>query len=305
MRMLSRYEHNGLVWIDLESPTQAEIHSVTDEFGLDHHVADELLLPSEKPRGEFYNEYAYFVFHFPALRHSHTSQEQEIDFVVGKKFLITTRYDTVDPLHKFTKVFEVNSILGKSDIGTHAGFLFFYMLKKLYKSLEHEIDFLRRDLAHIEEQIFSGDEVSMVSTISYTARDLLRMRQTIEPHRDMLRTLEEDGRRLFGDDFLPYLRGLSNEYYRVHNRIMRETESLHELRETNNALLTTRQNETMKTLTMMAFLTLPVTLIASLFQMGTRAAPIIGGPYDFWIIVSIMLIAEFCMFAFFKRKNWF
>ena len=95
--------------------------------------------------------------HFPALFHSHKTHEQEIDFVIGRNFLITTRYDTVDPLHKFSKLFEVNSILGKSEIGEHAGFLFFYMLKNLYHAVEHEVEYVRHNLRAVEEPDSSGN----------------------------------------------------------------------------------------------------------------------------------------------------
>src|ERR1700733_2314187 len=136
--MQNRYEHGGLVWIDLESPSREEVRSVAEEFGIAPLVAEELFTPSMKPRAEFHDGYAYVVMHFPALHHSHRTHEQEIDFVIGQRFLITTRYDMVDPLHKFSKVLEVNSLLDESMIGEHAGFIFYFMLKKLYRAVEHE-----------------------------------------------------------------------------------------------------------------------------------------------------------------------
>jgi magnesium transporter len=302
--MRTRYEHNGLVWLDLESPSRDEAQDVVDQFGVAPLVAEELLLPSTKPRADFYPDYVYLVLHFPALRHSHRSREQEIDFIIGKKFLVTTRYDTIDPMHKFSKIFEVNSVLDKSNIGEHAGFLFFALLKKLYKSVEHEVEFIKHDIAVIEEHIFAGHEVRMVTAISRVARDLLNLRQVIEPHREVLHEFEAKGATFFGEEFTPYLRALSDEYYRVHNHIMRETESLHELRETNNALLTTKQNETMKIFTILAFTTFPLTLIAAVFSMDTRYNPIVGLPYDFWIIIGLMAIITFCMFSYFKHKKW-
>ncbi len=302
--MYSRREHHDIVWIDLESPTRAEVESVAAQFSIAPLVADELLLPSSKPRAEFYGDYCYLVFHFPALRHSHVSREQEIDFIVGKDFIVTTHYEMVDPLHKFSKVFEVNAVLEKSEIGDHAGFMLFYMLKKLYKSVEHELEYLNRELSIIEEHIFSDHQTEMVISISHASRDLLNLRQTIEPHRDMLHTLEGGAGKLFGDDFLPYLRALSDEYYRVHNHVMRATESLHELRETNNSLLTTRQNETMKVFTILAFFTFPLSLIVNIFSMDTQHDPIVGSPYDFWIILGLLFITAFIMFQFFRHKRW-
>src|SRR4051812_9596231 len=100
--MRSRFEHHALVWIDLESPTRGEVQDVVNEFNIEPLVAEELLLPSSKPHTEFHGAYIYLVLHFPALHHSHKTQEQEVDFVIGHKFLITTHYDTIDPLHNFS-----------------------------------------------------------------------------------------------------------------------------------------------------------------------------------------------------------
>jgi magnesium transporter len=304
-RMYSRMEHEGLIWIDLESPTREEVARIVEEFQIQPMVAEELLFPATKQRAEFYADYAYLVLHFPALRHSHKTREQEIDIIVGKRFLITAHYDVIDPLHKFAKIFEVHSILDKDEHEGHAGFLFFYMLKKLYKAVEHEVDYVRHELALIEEHIFSDQQVEMVAAISKSARDLLNLRQAIEPHREVLHTIETDGPKLWGEDFSPYLRALSNEYYRVHNHVMRETESLHELRETNNSLLTTKQNETMKNLTLLAFVTLPLSLIASIFEMNTIDTPLASNPHGFWIIIYGMFIITLLMLWYFKHKKWF
>jgi len=305
LAMRTDREHNGILWVDLESPTRNEVQRIIEQFGVSAMIAEELMLPSAKPRAEFYDSYAYIILHFPALRHSHTSMEQEVDFVVGRKFIITAHYDTVDPLHKFSKVFEVNSILDKSKVGDHAGFLFFYMMKKLYKSVEYEAEHIRHHLGAVEEYIFSGHEVRMVHAISESARDLLNLRQTIEPHRDVLHALESESAKLFGEDFMPYVRALSNEYYRVHNHIMRNTESLHELRETNNSLLSTKENETMRVLTIMALLTFPLSLVVSILQIDTIHNPIRGLPYDFWIILGTVVVIGTCMVAYFKHKKWF
>lgn len=302
--MQTRFEHRGVVWVDLETPTREEVQKIAEEFSLEPLIAEELLLPSPRPRAEFSSKYIYTILHFPALRHTHKTREQEIDFVIGKKFLITTHYDTVDPLHKFSKVFEVGTVLDKTGLGDHAGFLFFYMLKQIYGSIEHEVEVVRRQLSDIEEHIYAEEEVEMVTAISRSARDLLNLRQTIEPHRDVLKELEMEGSKMFGDAFAPYLRALSNEYYRVHNHIMRHTEFLHELRETNNSLLTTKQNETMRVLTIMALLTFPLALFVAIIDVDAEHNPLNYVPYDFWFVVGVVLVSGLSMLTYFKYRKW-
>ncbi len=274
------------------------------EFHLNHFVAEELLLPTQKPRVEVHGDYLYTILHFPALRHTHKTSEQEVDFVVGRDFIITTRYDMIDPLHKFAKVLEVQGVLDTNTIGDHAGYLFFYMLRRLYKAVEYELDFVRTDIRTIEEHLFGNKEIEMVRAISRCARDVLNLRQTIEPHRDILKVLQTDGAQFLGDEFIPFLRSLENDYYRLHNHIMRHTDMLHEIRETNNSLLSTKEGETMRMLTLMALLTFPLTLLVALADFHAVHNPFIGLPYDFWIVVGMVVVVAGLILSYYRYKKW-
>ena len=301
--MINRRTLGGITWIDLESPTQHEIRPLLEEFRISAPVAEELLLPTVRPRMEMHPHFIYVILHFPALRHAHKEREQELDFVVGKDFIITARYDTIDSLHKFSKVFEVNSVLEAGFETSHGGHIFYFMLKKMYKAVEHEISAVHDALLMIEQHVFDGREREMVAAISRAGRDILDLRQSIEPHRDVLRDVESQAPQIFGADFAPYLKNLSHEYYRVHNHIMSHMESMHELRETNNSLLTTKQNEIIKVLTVMAFITFPLSVIVGLFGMNLHS-PLSNSSYGFEIVLAIMAILTFLMFTYFKRKRW-
>lgn len=303
--MISVYKHKHLTWIDVESPSPEEVRELMEKYNIDPLVADELLLPTLKPRVDTYSNFIYLILHFPAFKHSHGGGiNQEIDFIIGKDFLITTRYDSIDPLHKFSKVFEVNSVLDKSDIGEHAGFLFFYMVRKLYKSLEHELEYIEDSLEIIEEDIFEGKEKEMVIALSHVSRDLLNLKQALSPHQEILSSFSEAGKDFFGNDFSNHLNSIMGEYYRIKNGISVHTDTLYELRETNNSVLSTKQNEVMKVLTIMAFVTFPLSLIASVFGMNTVNIPIVGHFLDFWLVMGIMGFAGLMMFIFFKRNHW-
>lgn len=303
--MISIYKHKHLTWVDVESPTPEEVREVMEMYDINPLVGDELLLPTLKPKVDTYQNFIYLILHFPAFKHSHSGNiNQEIDFIIGRDFLITTRYDIVDPLHKFSKVFEVNSVLDKSDIGDHAGYLFFYMARKLYKSLEHELEYIEDSLEIIEEDIFEGKEKEMVIALSNVSRDLLNLKQALTPHQEILTSFSDAGREFFGDDFSNHLSSIMGEYYRIKNSVVVHNDTLNELRETNNSLLSTKQNEVMKVLTIMAFVTFPLSLMASIFGMNTSYIPIVGSPFDFWIVIGIMGFATILMFIFFKKNRW-
>ncbi|MBS4052607.1 MAG: hypothetical protein KGZ69_15610 [Methylomonas sp.] len=303
--MIHRYQYRDVVWIDLESPTESEVRALSEQFHLNPLVAHELQTPTPKPKVEMYRDFIYLILHFPAFKHSHSKgSNQEIDFILGHKFIITTHYDTIDPLHEFSKVFEVNSILEKSDIGDHAGHVFYYMIKHLYKALAHELDFITASLKTIEDNVFKGREREMVLALSKTSRTLLGFKQSLDLHHETLKTFDVAARKFFGEEFAYPLRNMLSEHFKVHNGIKSKIELMRELRETNNALLSTKQNEIMKVLTVNAFIALPLTLVISLFQIDTSARPIIGMENDFWIMVVLLASIATSMFAFSRYKNW-
>lgn len=303
--MLTPYKYKKLTWIDLESPSNDEIKKIMRDYDLHPDVAEEMLSPSLKPKVELYKDFIYLILHFPAIKHTHNKQKvQEIDFVVGKNFLITTRYDTIDAIHKFSKEFEVNTILKKSSIGNHAGFLFYFLVKKLYKSLSHELEYMESNLEKIEGHIFKGKERAMVRALSEANRELIDFKKAITYHEEVLDALEIAGVQMFGKDFTYYLRTVVAEYRRVRDMLRNSREFLAELRATNDSLLTTKQNEVMKILTIMAFVTFPLSLIAGIFGMNTVSTPVIGITGDFWIVLSLMVVITATMFWYFKRKNW-
>lgn len=302
--MLTRYVQRHLTWIDLVSPSPAEVRTLMHEFDIDPIFANELLTLSDKPKVERRGDILYVILHFPLLRGLGKSPDEEIDFLIGKNFLITTRYAQSDPMHTFAKAFEVNSVLSQGSHISHGGHLFASMAHKLYKALLAECDIVDRHLSDIEERIFKGDERSMVARLSQTGRVIHDFRQRLLPHEEMLHSLEPHAVRMYGQDFLYYVRSIEGEYKRVYNTLEHLREALVELRETNNSLLNTKQNEIMKTLTVISFVFLPITFVVNVFGMNTDHNPIVGNQFDFWIILGITVGLALCCFAYFRHKGW-
>ncbi|HVV39159.1 MAG TPA: CorA family divalent cation transporter [Candidatus Paceibacterota bacterium] len=302
--MLTRWGQKNASWIDLVAPTSAEVRSLMHEFGIDPLIAEELLVPSFKPKVERRGDIIYVILHFPIMRGASERQEQEIDFIIGKNFLITTRYETIDPLHAFAQAFEVSTVLGKPMSHTHGGHLFTALARSLYEALINESQTIRRRLQDTEDRIFKGAERQMVIELSQIGRVIHDFRDALAPHKEMLTSMEPVTSRLFGPEFSYYLRDLIGLEERVERTLDNLQSSMVELRETNNSLLSTKQNEVMKTLTVLAFLFLPLSFIAGVFGMNTMNNPIVGSAYDFWIIVSGMVVLAIGCFLYFKHKEW-
>lgn len=304
--MIRRFQYKDSVWVDIQAPTPEEVHAIMDEFSVNPTVVNEMVSPSLKSRVELHKDYLYVILHFPVFRHSHADEtRQEVDFIVGKNFVITVRYDSIDAIEKFAKIIEVSSILDRGIEENCTTLIFFGIISQIYQSLENELEYIETHIAKIEHAVFAGEEKEMVFALSQVGRNLINFKKSTDFHKEVLGSLDSFGRTIFDDHFSYHVRRIQNEYAKIQNILMNNMESVAELRDTNNSLLSTKQNETMKTLTIMAFVTFPLTLMAAIFSMDTKNTPIVGNRYDFWIIIGMMLCATAIFFIFFKFKKWF
>lgn len=299
--MLTTHSFMNQIWTDLNSPTKEEVDSLILTQKIDPLIAKDLLSPTPSQYIKDKDNFIYTVLHIPNFRHSHSeSVPQEIDFVISKDSLITTRYDSIDALHYFAKQIEVNEILNKGENSN----VFFSMMKEIYRGLEDELSYTEDWMKQIEEKIFKGQEREMVFAISNVSRNLLNFRKTIDSHGNVFEFLRDVGTEKFGQDFGKQAKTLIAEWRQIMRVINNQIELITELRETNNSMLSTKQNEIMKIFTIMAFVTFPLALIAGIFGMNAEHIPIVGHGNDFWIILGIMLVISIAMFAYFRYKKW-
>lgn len=302
--MIKTYDYKGLKWHDLENPNDAEIRQMINDHQIPTEAADDLLSPTPKQRVTHFKNCIYLVLHFPALRGSKSADHrQEIDFIIGQDFLITVHYDTLKSMERFSKKLQSEPDDESTEV-SNAGVIFHKIIRHLYHSLLHDVELIRLGLNKAEVAIFKGDEKNMVVELSKIHRDILRFKNALQPHSEAILMLGQFFREFLGEQYASLVRDISAEYQRVERKMHNNKDLLDELRLTNDSLLSAKQNEAIKGLTMMAFLTFPLTLIATIFAMDTNYKPIIGMRYDFWIIILLMTGISVLSVSFFKFRKW-
>lgn len=301
--MISRHTYKKITWIDLEAPTRAEITSLKKEYSLPPLVADELYEPTTRSKVDRYDdELLYLILHFPTLGKTKRGFK-EIDFAIGKNFIITSHYEQISTIAEFAEMFEDEEALEKNRMGEHAGFVFFSIMRELYNETVVKLDEVNSSLLSIEERMFEGKEGRMVEIISGVNRKIVDFKQALRFHDEVLKSFEVSGTEFFGSDFAYYLRGITGEYNKAQSILTGHEEIIRDLRETNDSLLTNKTNQAMRSLTVMNFVFLPLTLIAGIFGMNAKFL-FINNLGDFFIIIAGMALVGFLMFRYFRNKRW-
>jgi magnesium transporter len=302
--MISKYAYKDLIWVDLESPTEEEIIYVMEEFSIPISIGEELHTKNIQYKVETYSDFIYTVLHFPKTsKGNDEGLEQEIDFIIGKNFLITTHYEFIESIHEFSKNFEVDTILEKNIDTGNAGFLFFKLVKTLYINSRRQLHEINSLMKEVESKIFSGKEGDMVRKISNINRMLLDFKQALRFHHGVLSSLEFSVKRFFGDNFSFYIENIISEYNKTQTMLDGHKEILSDLRDTNDSLLANKTEQTMKKLTLITFLISPVAVISNIFVINSHFLKIETPGAYYWVLL-LMIVSSIFAYIYIKSKKW-
>lgn len=306
--MINRYKHNNLTWLDVSNPTVEEIRDIVSECKIPLELANDLTTTNPRTEALARKGTLKITLDFPIVKRTDISHPHEIKFIVTNKYLITFRFEDIEAIHYFGKEFEVmcmlnNQVADKRQIKTTG--LFFTLLSHLYTTLHTKLDYIEAKIADVEEGVFNNQEREMVFEISHLTRRLIGFKQAVGSHEKALEHLHELIKVAFPGNYTDDVLNMEHHYRSVNRRTYSLISAVEDLRDTNNALLSTKQNEVMKMFTILAFITFPLTLFTSMFGMNTTTTPIIGRQNDFWMIVGIMIIVSISFFVFFRYKRWF
>ncbi|MFA6554102.1 MAG: CorA family divalent cation transporter [Candidatus Paceibacterota bacterium] len=307
--MIYTHSYRGIVWLDMESPSDEEVSSLIKRYGLHPLVGEELKISSSIAKIDFFDDYIFIVLTLPVRKRTKNGGyeivDREIDFVIGKNFLITSREDTIEQLEYFGKIFDTNSILNKDEKIEHAGYLFYYMVKRIYAGMVEDLKNIQDSLASAEKGIYQGDERKMVEVLSALSHELIDIKQTARMHREVWeKMVDYDEKNFFGKDFNSYVHDIRNEFNIIHELIINTHELLADLRETNDSLLNAKQNETIKMLTTITVIFYPATLIASIFTIPALGIPILNNSNSWGILMIISIVCTGGFWYLLKKKNW-
>lgn len=277
------------------------------EFDINARIEEEIISPTPYPISITFPDYQYMVLHFPTVQGGGNTRSQEVDFIVGQKFLVTARYEVVEPLHNLHRVFEAEELLGVPGSESQAEVLVEQILRRLYGAISGEAEQVLRMLERIEQDIFTGKERVTVRAISNVSRILLKFDTVLARHKDPLTDFlaELSKPAFFGKKFEEHAERIEAERNHAAALVVSYRAVASELRITNDSLLSAGQNEVMKVLTIMSFIILPLSLITGLFGMNVEAMPVVSGPNAFTNILAIMAITAVSFAGYFKWKNWF
>jgi magnesium transporter len=298
-----------LSWLDITNASEKEIDYLRKKFKFDELDLTESLAHkhAQRPKIVIRPNYIFIVVLFPVYnRKTREITPAEIDFFVTDDHLITIHYNQLKPLIDFFKACSENNKEKETYLNDSALVLLHEVLNRSYLSLFPMLDHLSLDINNIEKNIFAKKEREMVQEILVIKRNIVYFRKIMQSHQMIINKLVEQKLNSNGNSKeIRYIYHDLNDYISdIGGTLGNYQSTIDALEDTNNALVTFKLNDIMRTLTIFSVIVFPLTLMAAMFGMNVVHMPIAGGPNDFWKILALMATASLAMYFYFRYKKW-
>lgn len=183
--------------------------------------------------------------------------------------------------------------------------LVFAFLDALTDGDARMLEDLEFDLARPIEDLLRGREnEDFITFLLEEKRRLLLLRNYYEQLIDIGRALEENENDLFGEGELRYFKIFTDKAERLERNVGTLREQLIELREAHQSTLEWRQNNTMKVLTVLSAIFLPLSLITGWYGMNFSTMPELTWQYGYPFVMVLALGVVAVLIGIFRHKHW-
>jgi magnesium transporter len=299
---------NKVSWISIEDPTTEDIGHLRRYYPFHPLDLEDCLSDIERPKVDEYDDYLFIVMHFPVYDpDQRVSRITELDVFIGSGYLITVHRGELKPLIDLFRECQRDERARVRHISKGAGQL-------LYGILDRTVDYIMRILARVGERIgdvegriFTEDMRSIVEEISVIRRDVIALRRIIKPQIAVISNLERKDRSFIREGMEVYFGDILDGFSRAWDELEDHREIIESLSATSESITSYRINETIRALTVISVLLLPLSVIAGIYGMNVKLPFAAAGqnPYAFYGILVVMVAIVAGLLLFFRWKKWF
>jgi magnesium transporter len=297
-------EANGLTWVHLDSPASAEAFELGERFGWHPLDLEDVLSKRQRPKIDEYPEYLFVVLHFPWYDKSiQRLNAAELDVFLGPDYLVTLPNVELLPVTRLFRRCQEDEALRDQLFGKGSGYLYYHVLDDLFDYCFPILNKIDYKLDRLEDDVFEGRSDEVVRDLSNAKQEIISYRKIIKPERSTLRLLERHVERFLPEDLELYFDDIVDSAERIWDLLDNYKEVVEALEDTNESVISHRQNDVLRLLTIISVTMLPLTLITGIFGMNVLY-PGEGTETAFWVILAALVVTLGGMIGFFRYKRW-
>jgi len=301
--------HEGLVWIDLVSPTDEEEDGLERQLGIDIPTKEEMEEIEISSRLYHEDGATFMTATLPAQADRDDPEMAPVTFVLSGRYLITIRYHEPRAFQTFPMRAQ------KVAMGCETGEgVLIALLEAIVDRLADILERAGRDIDGISRGIFQRKNAKPTASRDFQAvLESIGRKGDLTSHiRDSLVTLERligflaQGvvQRKSGKETRERVKTLSRDVRSLADHASFLSQKITFLLDATLGMINIEQNATIKIFSVVAVVFLPPTLIASIYGMNFEYMPELAWLLGYPFALGLMVLSAILPYLYFKRRGW-
>ena len=290
-------------WINVDGVHDVDrIQTFRDGFDLHPLIVEDIVHTGQRPKAEIYDSQLFVVLRM--LRWSQEAgqiDDEQVSLVLGPSWVLSFQErqgDVFDPLRE--RLLSNRGRIRKQG----PDYLAYALIDAVVDHYFSILETLGDRIESLGEEMTENPKREDLQTIRHLKRELLFMRKSVWPLREVLSGLQRDESELIQESTRPYLRDVYDHTIQIIDTVETFRDMVSGLMDVYLSSISNRMNEVMKVLTIIATIFIPLSFVAGLYGMNFAFMPELQWRFGYFAVLGVMFAIGVGMLLYFKRKKW-
>lgn len=292
-----------VTWINIDGLHEVDvIEKIGINFGLHPLVLEDIVHTDQRPKMEDFENYIFVITKMLSYDEKENQiKTEQFSLVLGQNYIITFQERVGD-------VFElVRDRLrkGKGRIRKRPpDYLAYALIDAVVDHYFIVLEKLGERVESLEGELITNPIPETLQTIHHTKRELIFLRKSVWPLRELIGGLERGESSLVDEKTTVFLRDVYDHTIQVIDMVETLRDMVSGMLDVYLSSVSNKMNEVMKVLTIIATIFIPLTFIAGIYGMNFEFMPELKWHWSYPIVWGIIIAVGITMLLYFRRKRW-
>ncbi len=304
LQLQSLQNNDCTTWVNVDGLSNTRIIADIGTY-LNVHplILEDILSTHQRPKLEEYDDYIYLVVKSITVNGNNVleMQYEQISILILNNYVVTFREKADDIFRPVRYRLQNNKDRLRQNGSDYLAYVLLDTIVDEYFVIEDHLDDI---IDPLEDDLLTDPDQKALQIIQHLRRELITMKRSISPLRELLSTIQHTETALIQDKTLRY-------YNDVHDHVLRVTDSMDSYRERIAVIqevylssISNKMNETMKILTVFATIFIPLTFLAGIYGMNFEYMPELKWRWAYPVLWLVFITISVGLILFFKKKKW-
>jgi len=294
----------NLRWVDIVNPEEKDLNYLKENFKFHPLDFEDVVAPATRTKIDEYDHYHFMILLFPRLVQPGEIKPAEVDFFLGKDYLVTIHDGSMKTLNNLVHSVHQFDNVRSQYMAEGPGLLLLSILDMLSKRTAPIFDHMNREISQAEKNIFNL-QIETLDSLSSIKKNIISFRRIMKMHRYVLEKLSRSKKEYlkFKDSTL-FFQNLVEYEENLWNMLNADKEIVESFEETNQSLAGHKMNDILRTLTVFSVIIFLLTLLINILLFAESVSRIDAWPYLLPSTLIMLFLITGGMLTYFKKRKW-